>query len=131
MPPDHGARLGVRPLRQMVQVLKARSPTRVLIVYEHPLFRDIITDLLRESIVGTLERATTGLAVMVDTIDTARANVVIIEREADGNTAWYILLAGAGVSRVLVLDMDRELVREYEVRSSPIRSLEDLRLLLE
>jgi chemotaxis response regulator CheB len=100
---------------------------RVFIVYEHRLFTEILSNVLgSENIVGTVGRADTPLTAMVEAINGARPNVVILESEANGNNAWHILLASGGAIRVIVFDMERGLIRDYSVKTSAIDTLEEL-----
>ena len=103
----------------------------VFIVYEHRLFGDILSNLLGETnIVGTVGRPEAPLNTIVDQINGARPSVVILEADANGNTAWHLLLSSGEPRRVVVLDMERGVVRDYGVRTSAIDSLDELLLFL-
>ena len=114
------------PVRPNVTVLRAESMPRVFVLYEHRLLSDILTNLLGDNVVGSTERATASLTAIVEMINCAHPNVVIIESQANGNTAWHILLAGAEARRVMLLDMERGTVREHAVRTTAIDTLDEL-----
>jgi len=105
---------------------------KAFVVYENRLFNDIIASVLgRENIIQAVERATSPLDAIVEGINSARPSVIIIEAEADGNTAWHVLLAGGEARRVVTFDMERGLIREYGVRTSAIDTLEELLAVIE
>jgi hypothetical protein len=56
--------------------------------------------------------------------------VVVLEGAADGNTAWHIVLAGEERRRVILLDMERGVARDYLTRTTAVDTLEDLSLFL-
>lgn len=104
---------------------------RVFIIYEHRLFSDILCNVLSEhNVVGTIGRPTIPLAAIVEAMNNAHPDVVILEAEANGNSAWHVLLAGGEARRVVVLDMERGVVRDYGVRRTAIDTLEELLLFI-
>ena len=98
---------------------------RIFIVYKNRLFNDILASVHKNT-VGAAERATTPLDAIVDAINSARPNVIIIESEADGDVAWHIVRACRDARRVIVLDMDWGAISEYQVRASHVDTLEEL-----
>ena len=103
----------------------------VFIVYEHRLFNDILSKVLGgETVIGAVERAATPLSAIVEAINSAHPDVVLIESDANGNIAWHIVLASGEVSRVLVLDIDKGLIRDYEARTSAIDTMEELLVIM-
>jgi len=111
--------------------LRGQPLPRVFIVYEHKLFKDILANVLgQESIVGAAERVAGPFEATIEAIRSIGPDVVILEVEADGNNAWRILLASGEARRVVVLDMDKGLIHEYAMRTSAIRTIEELSALI-
>jgi hypothetical protein len=108
-------------------VLRNAPSPRIFVIYEHQLFNDIMKSVLgEEAITAAAERSETPLNTITDAIKRIRPNVVLIESEANGNMAWHVLLAAAEARRVIVLDIDRGVVREHTVRSVGIETIDDL-----
>jgi hypothetical protein len=112
--------------RGWMAVLERRVPG-VFIIYQNRLFHDILRGVLRpESVVGAAALPAVSLGRLLQDLARARPDVVIIEKEADGDTAGRVLSAGWTLARVVVLDLEGGLAREYRVRSIAVRDLEEL-----
>ena len=100
---------------------------RVFVIYERRLFNDILASILgSENLVSAIERASSPLTSIVEQINSVRPNIVILESEADGNTVWHILLASTAVKRLILLDLDKGIIREYGVQTYAVSTLKDL-----
>ena len=104
---------------------------RFFIVYEHRLFAEIMLTILGQSAVkGLKSRQEASASEIVEAINEARPSVVVLEQAANGNSVWQILLSAGRANRVVVLDIERGLLRDYNVKAVEVSSLDDLHSLL-
>ncbi len=103
----------------------------VFILYEHRLFSDIMSNILGEdNVVGAVGRPETPLSAVVEEIGRTRPSIVIVEADANGSSAWHITLASGEPRRVVVLDVERGVIRDYAVRTTTVDSVDELLLFL-